>query len=285
MTILNTLNISLKRLVLLFFVFWIIFAVSIYIEDYIAILIGKPDIDPADKFQYALRWGIWALYTPVIVYLAGRFRITREHFLKNIFLHICFFLVFICIEFCIEVPITRFIAYERYHTVHTLNEYFIPFVLKFNFYFLLYFLFIGIVSLFIANQQYQQKQLETSLLKSKLTQAQLQTLKMQLQPHFLFNTHHAIISLMVQNENENAIKMLSRLSDLLRLTLDKWDLQLITLKEELEYIHLYLEIQQVRFKNRLTVNIDVADELMPLNVPTFMLQPLVENAIKHGIEQ
>ena len=119
-------------------------------------------------------------------------------------------------------------------------------------------------------------------LESQLAQAQLQALKMQIHPHFLFNTLNAISSLM-HTDVEAADRMMTRLSDLLRLTLDGAAKQMVTLKEEMDYLDHYLEIEKIRFGDRLTVRLNIAPETLDARVPTLILQPLVENAIKHGI--
>ena len=105
---------------------------------------------------------------------------------------------------------------------------------------------------------------------------------MQLQPHFLFNTLHAISALMYRDP-EGADRMIARLSDFLRLTLDSTGVQRVTLKREMEYLDKYLEIEQVRFGERLKVHHDIAPDTLDLLVPNLVLQPLVENSVRHGI--
>ncbi len=120
------------------------------------------------------------------------------------------------------------------------------------------------------------------LLEAKLAQAQLQALKMQLNPHFLFNTLNAVSALM-HSDPETADRMLVKLGSLLRLSLDQSREQETSLNKELAFLESYLEIEQLRFGDRLKVTIEVSKPLMEARVPTFLLQPLVENAIKHGL--
>jgi hypothetical protein len=125
------------------------------------------------------------------------------------------------------------------------------------------------------------RMLQASQLRAQLAQSRLQVLKMQLHPHFLFNTLHAV-STLIREDAVVAEDMLLRLSDLLRAYLDD-DRQEVTLARELELLDLYLGIQRIRFKDRLTTRIDAGASTMRAAVPSLILQPLVENAIHHGI--
>ncbi len=131
----------------------------------------------------------------------------------------------------------------------------------------------------VREQEFHASQLETNLVR-----AELQVLKMQLQPHFLFNTLHSISSLVPTNPRA-AQQMICSLGDLLRLSLVREDLPETTLRRELEFLSLYLEIEKVRFQDRLVTTIDIAGEVVDAKVPYLLLQPLVENAIKHGVSR
>jgi two-component system, LytTR family, sensor kinase len=119
-------------------------------------------------------------------------------------------------------------------------------------------------------------------LETRLVEARLRTLEAELHPHFLFNTLHAISSL-VHTNPDAADRMISRLSDLLRLTFDRSGSAGVSLQEELEFLQKYLEIEQTRFQDRLSVRFDIDPETLDAEVPRLILQPLVENAIKHGV--
>jgi LytS/YehU family sensor histidine kinase len=121
-------------------------------------------------------------------------------------------------------------------------------------------------------------------LRAQLAEARLETLRMQLDPHFLFNTLHAISSL-VERDPRGVRRMISRLSELLRHTIEGPTEQEIPLREELGLLRRYLEIMEVRFQGRLAVSSDVDDRVLDALVPNLILQPIVENAIKHGVSQ
>ncbi len=130
--------------------------------------------------------------------------------------------------------------------------------------------------------RYREEELRVSHLEAQLAHAQLQALKMQLHPHFIFNTLHSISALLYKNP-QAADRMLARLGDFLRLTLENAGAQTVTLREELEFLSGYLEIERVRFQDRLSTSMDIDPQTLDLQVPNLILQPLVENAIRHGI--
>jgi LytS/YehU family sensor histidine kinase len=133
-------------------------------------------------------------------------------------------------------------------------------------------------------QRFRERELRSSQLQGQLEKARLQSLKSQLQPHFLFNTLNSISALMLTNV-EAADRMITRLGDLLRISLETAGTQMTTLSRELEFVSCYIEIEKVRFEERLKVSIDVAPEALDASVPHLLLQPLVDNAIKHGISR
>jgi two-component sensor histidine kinase len=148
---------------------------------------------------------------------------------------------------------------------------------------LFYGLILGVGSTLEYYRQFRERQLRASQLETQLAQAQLQMLKMQLHPHFLFNTLNGITGLVRDQDNAAAVQMLVGLSDLLRQTLDNSGKQEVRLSEELEWLELYLKLQQVRFSDRLQVSIQASPEALDALVPNLITQPLVENAIRHGL--
>jgi len=150
---------------------------------------------------------------------------------------------------------------------------------------LLYCLVLGGAMAFEFYERYRERALQAAQLETSLVDARLQALELQLQPHFLFNTLNAISGLVRMKRNEEAIAMLAGLSELLRYTLDHAGDQKVPLDAELAVLRRYLEIQRARFPDRMSFTIDVSAATGRGAVPTLLLQPLVENAIRHGIEQ
>jgi len=129
---------------------------------------------------------------------------------------------------------------------------------------------------------YRKGELKASELRTQLVQSQLEALKMQVHPHFLFNTLHSI-SALLSKDTEAARKMITRLGDFLRLTLENSGSMEVTLQQELEFLNGYLEIERIRFQDRLTTDIRVDPEVLDVRVPNLILQPIVENAMRHAI--
>ena len=144
-----------------------------------------------------------------------------------------------------------------------------------------YWILYAVVSGLAYQRKYQEKQLELAQLESRLSSAQLDALKLQLQPHFLFNTLNTISSLM-EIDVKDAQKIVSRLGTLLRSVLDKNKRNEVALREELAFVRSYLDIEQVRFQDRLDIEYRIGEDALGCFVPSLILQPLVENAVKHG---
>ena len=145
-----------------------------------------------------------------------------------------------------------------------------------------YLFLIGLAYALAYRRESEARALNTSQLETRLVEAQLQALQRQLHPHFLFNTLNTVSGL-IRTDPDAADTMIDRLGDLLRMTLHKSGIQEVSLKEELDVLGKYVEIERTRFGNRLTVEMRVQPETLDVQVPSLVLQPLVENAIRHGI--
>jgi two-component system LytT family sensor kinase len=149
--------------------------------------------------------------------------------------------------------------------------------------FLLYAAILLATYLIESRERLARQQTETARLNEQLSKAQLNALRRQIEPHFLFNTLNAIAGLVREEKNETAVSMIAGLSDFLRRVLKDSDRQQVPLEEELDFTKKYLDIQKERFAERLQVSVDVPRELFPAQVPSLILQPMVENAVNHGI--
>jgi signal transduction histidine kinase len=147
---------------------------------------------------------------------------------------------------------------------------------------MVYAVIVGVSHAVAYYHEAQERKLKAAQLETHLIAARLKTLEAELHPHFLFNTLHAI-STLVHRDPEAADRMISRLSDLLRITFDRSGEPKVSLKEEMDFLQKYLDIEQTRFQDRLTVHVNVDPDVLDGEVPRMILQPLVENAIKHGI--
>ena len=156
------------------------------------------------------------------------------------------------------------------------------FFLNFDWEMMTYWALVAFVTRSTIHRESQERELTAAQLQTQLAEAQLEALQRQLHPHFLFNTLNTISALMHRDVHA-ADEMLVQLSDLLRLTLDRIGTQQVPLKDEIDFLRKYLEIEQTRFGDRLQVNIDVDARGARRAVPNLILQPLVENALRHGI--
>jgi len=161
---------------------------------------------------------------------------------------------------------------------------FSPLVVKtFHFNVLVYWVVVSLVSGLGYYHKFRERELRAAELEKRLAEARLQALQMQLNPHFLFNTLNAIATLL-HRDADAADRMIVRLGELLRLALDTANTQEVTLRHELDFLSRYLEIEQTRFGNRLEVTTDIGPDTLDALVPNLILQPIMENAIRHGIQ-
>lgn len=223
-----------------------------------------------------LESNLWALTTVAIFWLARRFPLERGRVLRGIAVHLVAAVVISLARTGLMVVLGW---YVRWVGVRTFSPQFWGTSSQ-NL--LFYALLLGIAHLVLYYRRYREREQAAEQLARGLTEARLQALKMQLQPHFLFNTLNAI-SALIPAEAKPARRMVARLGDLLRITLEHEETQEVTLREELAFLEPYLEIEQARLEDRLTVVMNIAPETLDALVPHLILQPLVENAVRHGI--
>jgi two-component system, LytTR family, sensor kinase len=237
---------------------------------------------------------ICAAFTPPILWLGRRWAVDQTDCWRSIALHFGASIAFSVVSTALEVPllITLGMLPLSAGSVSFASAFWwlLPYDLHGGI--IRYWAVVGLQALFRSNREARRRerealelQIHSSELAEQLTSSQLSALKMQLHPHFLFNTLGAIMVLVRQGKGREAETMLSRLSDLLRHTLDDVETQEVPLWRELEFLRLYLSIEQVRFEDRLRVRIDAGPEVSDALVPHMALQPLVENAVRHGLGQ
>jgi LytS/YehU family sensor histidine kinase len=239
---------------------------------------------PLFLVEYVL-WLPWALTTPLIVELALRFPIIRQASLRGAAVHLtAFAIISAVVESWYAWLQTVFNPWgnKRWPTFgETWSTSLVYQILVFT---IAYALILTVTYLVEARGRFTLQAIEAARLNEELSRAQLIALRRQLEPHFMYNTLNTIAGLVRDRRNEAAVDMVVELSEFLRRATQDSRAQ-VTLAEEMDYLQCYLDIQKVRFADRLTVNLSVSGDLLDAQVPNLLLQPLVENAIKHGISK
>jgi len=226
---------------------------------------------------------VWFLISPVILWLGKKFPFDDGRWKTAVPLHLVFSIVIAVMQLAIDAFVLPKLGYLRqFQTASFFETYRIFLLVNMHFSVAIYWGVLAIYQAIKYYRKYRERELATSQLEARLAQSRLQVLKMQLHPHFLFNTLNAISEL-IYKDPESADRMITDLSDLLRMSFENLEVQEISLKQELEFLEKYLEIEQMRFHDRLTVTMDIDSDTLDASVPNMILQPLVENAIKHGI--
>jgi len=232
----------------------------------------------------AIRFYIWAALFPFIIKITRRLRFeTPRQWLNNLLFHILIGFLLSIAQSLIYTVIYWVFEDPGEVTGFTITQFYLArFFNSLYFGLMIYGLIVIAIHAFLFYQNYREEEKKAALLKTQLARSQLQALQMQLHPHFLFNALHSIESLIFEDP-QKASGMVARLGDFLRLTLEHSEDQMVMLGQELEFLRCYLEIEQIRFQDRLTVRIETAPLLLSARVPHLFLQPIVENAIRHGI--
>ncbi len=230
-------------------------------------------------------WNVWAACTPLVIALAKRFPLTGPKFVPHVAIHTVTSFMMAPLGSITEYFLSRLLLQSVFRIADPALRVLPTFTVS-----VLSMSFTGVLTYWLVVRLYQsvhfyqaamERQTRAAQLETQLSQAELENLKSQLHPHFLFNSLHTI-GVLMQEDVEAASHLLVSLGDLLRMALERRENE-ITLQSELEFVGKYLEIEQTRFHDRLKVHMDVPTELLGIYVPSLALQPLVENAIKHGI--
>jgi two-component system LytT family sensor kinase len=263
----------------LVFAFWTLIGLSFAFQFYISSAKAGMDVSWKQAVSYALGdWYVFAMLSVPVVWLAGRFQFESGNRARSLAVHIPGSVAFSLAYMVLRAWI------GRWQSEASFAEAFQPLLVKtWHFNLLIYWVIVAVSFAFDYHRKFRERELLAAELEKSLVQAKLQALQSQLNPHFLFNSLHSISALM-HKDVEAADNMIVRLGDLLRAALERSDSQEVTLREEMAFLQRYLEIEQIRFGDRLTVKTDIAQDTWDAQVPNLILQPLVENAIRHGIE-
>ncbi len=249
-----------------------------------AVGLGKPWLRPF--LIVFVSWLPWALATPFVIDLARRWPIVRGKIRKAMSLHL---VAFAAISVTAEgwSALLRVIFDPWHHSprptfVNAWSELLVEQLMTFL---IAYALILTVTYVVDSREKMARQMTETARLNEELSRAQLAALRGQMDRHFMFNTLNSIASLVVDQRPDAAVGMIVGLSEFLRRASEDSHRVQVTLREEMEYLQRYIDIQKVRFGDRLRVSVDIPDELLATQVPNLLLQPLVENAIKHGVSK
>ncbi|MGB8509384.1 MAG: histidine kinase [Pyrinomonadaceae bacterium] len=249
---------------------------------YTYVLTDKPMSWRAAASEQFLYPYLWAVGTIIVLRLASRFPLEGKGWPRHLLLHLLFATIFAVVISGAFQMLYHFLfvnsAAKPYSPVATLR--WIIFNSSENYG--IYGLVLLLNHAFRYYKRFREGELKASQLEAQLSHAQLQALKMQLHPHFLFNTLHSI-SALVHADPDAADRMIARLGDFLRLTLENAGAQEVTLQRELEFLKCYLEIERIRFRDRLTTHLEIEAQTLDAQVPNLILQPIVENALRYAV--
>jgi sensor histidine kinase YesM len=256
------------------------FASQLYLSNS---LLGRP-ISWGEAISAPLEdWYVYGVLSLPVVWLARRYPPERGSRWLAAAIHLGAALVFSLVYVALRALVGEVDSWIVGESA-TFGEIFDPLLVRtFPFNLLIYGVIVAASHALDYYRKYHERTVQTLELEKHLTEARLQALLHQLKPHFLFNTLNGIASLM-HTDVEAADRMLVRLSELLRITMSHTGAPQTTLREEIAFLERYLEIERIRFRNRLEVDIAVDDGAIDALVPSLILQPIVENAVRHGIE-
>lgn len=226
------------------------------------------------QFIRALMWGLMA---PLILRARQKLPLSRGHWVGGLAFHLGFSFLIMAVFYLGRMffgmlvegdPLGKFweMSLSNFYGRNIIDMAFYWAVLAFGFSSEIY-------------QKYRSEELRSAQLETRLIETELKALRQQMHPHFLFNTLNTVAVLVREKKNDEAVTLVARLSTLLRMALDNTGVPEVTLRQEMDFLARYLEIQQVRFSDRLQVSIAITPEAMAARIPNLLLQPIVENAI------
>jgi len=273
------------------FLFWTLAGLFMFSQTVAQRLISP---DPYPWTHHLVSWlvGVWLWFalTPLVLWLGRKLPLERKPRWRAVLIHLAISATLPLLELAVESVILR--GLRLYPGLMTSIPATLVFLLLIGYHqgILTYWTILAAQYGYGWYRRYEERrqealrlELRSSQLERQLAEAHLSALKMQLHPHFLFNTLNTIMVLVRQQKGREAEEMLARLSDLLRCVLEDVQAQEVSLSRELEYLQLYLSIEQVRFQDRLRVDVAADPEVLDAALPHMALQPIVENAIRHGI--
>jgi two-component system LytT family sensor kinase len=229
-------------------------------------------------------WLPWALATPWVISLARRFPIVRGATARTVAVHLgAFAAISMVAEAWSAALQVMFNPWGNRRPPTFWDTWSVTLLYQVVIFVIAYALILAITYLVDSRESVARQMTETARLNEELSKAQLAALRRQMEPHFMFNTLNSIAGLVRDSRNDAAVSMIVGLSEFLRRASDNSNRSQVTLAEEVEYLQRYTDIQKVRFGDRLLFSVDIPAELLDTHVPNLLLQPLVENAIKHGI--
>jgi len=229
-------------------------------------------------------WLPWMLATPLIIGLARRCPLFPRATLRAVIAHSsAFIIVGLVAEAWFAALQVLFNPWEYSQASTFADAWRASLLFQFLTYLIVYALILGFTFWMDARERMARQTMETVRLNEELSKSQLAALRQQFEPHFMFNALHSITGLVRDHETEAAVSMIVGLSEFLRRGLADSHRSQVSLAEEVEYLQRYLELQKLRFGERLHVTTDISSDVLAARVPNLLLQPLVENAIKHGI--